>query len=480
MYYVETFEQNIKSQSYQEHTLLEGRYQLIRKIAVGGMGNVYKAVDTKNNNFPLAVKILHQQFRQHKQYIERFKREVDYCRQVSHPNVVKIFDLYCNDQIAFFTMEYIEGVSLEEKLLTEKIPLQEISKLLIEVCDGLRAIHNEGIVHRDLKPGNIMIQPDGSAKIIDFGISRDSSSRLTQKNVKVGSVSYMAPELWEGKKAVPQTDFYGVGCLLHEICTGKPPFLSEKPLELFMQHHKDKPKDLPEKYPQWLNELHHWLLAKKINQRPQNGGAIIDRIKAHCDDSLVVQTFTDHMSTQTVRGGQAMISVFPDLISGDRTENNKEKGKLNRKTLLLSLEATRSSKQEEEIRQGTQIRRSRTIMINLPLNSALVFEFEYPTLDFLFLGIFLASLNLFDGYLTSKGMETFGIHTEGNTLLKSLMYRYGHNQTLLVVKGIAIFLVFILTVAARKSKIVKNLVGTLSLIYLFAAVVPWIYILYYK
>ena len=334
---MENFEQqNIKSQSFQEDTLFEGRYKIVRKIAIGGMGNVYKALDRENEDFPLALKVLHRQFRSQRQYLERFTREVTYCQQVSHPNVVKIFDLYSNSEDIFFTMEYINGKSLEDILKEGLIEPSRIPKLLIEICDGLRAIHQENIIHRDLKPGNIMLQyakrirnvddtqtdtdrtirtgsvlynqlsPQrnnslksgkiikksdpllkfgdfiyGSAKIIDFGISRDPSSRLTQKNIKVGSIIYMSPELWQGKKATLKADFYALGCMIYELCTGRTPFVSEKPLEMSLQHINGVEPDLPSNYPEWLNQLYHQLMAKNPDSRPKSCCEIIDFIKTH-------------------------------------------------------------------------------------------------------------------------------------------------------------------------------------------------------
>jgi serine/threonine protein kinase len=468
----------IKSTAIERNTVLDERYLLLKKVATGGMGHVYRAEDLQNPGFPLAVKILHKGFLNDQSYLERFKREVELCEQVSHPNVLKIFDLVMNREQAYFSMEFIEGSSLES-LVSETGPLNpsQVMRFLVEVCDGLRAIHNARIIHRDLKPGNLMMQPDGSIKIIDFGISRDTkASRLTTKNIKVGSLLYIPPEVWMGKPHTIQADFYSLGCSLYEVCTGETPYYAENPAELMEQHRDNPIPHLPEHYPLWMQILLEKLMAKKASERPNSAEEILSFIREYAPESESIQTFHGSMQHSTVRSGQGMISVFDSLSS----ESLKNDALINpRRMLMFSLQATRPAHSISSAAKEHKPR-SKTVMLRLPNKSALVFEFEMPSRDFLFLGVFLGSLNSFDWFLTHKGVSAMGVHAEGNHLLKQLMIAYGLDTALLMTKGAALLLVLLLTVVARRSKAVKNVVGTLSLIYLMAAVIPWIYLIYYR
>lgn len=466
--------ESIKSKSFELNSLLAMRFRLEGKIATGGMGSIYRAVDLKNNNFPVAIKILHSGLQLDQDHLDRFKREVDICSQINHPNVVKIFDLFSENNQLFFSMELIEGKSLEEILRSKPYPIEKIPRLLIEIADGLKAIHSENIIHRDLKPGNIMVQEDGSVKIIDFGISRTIRSKLTRKNIQVGSIYYIAPELWQGKKASPQSDFYALGCMLHEMVYQRVPYYAESVDELMKLHQKADAPDLPETCPIWLDKLLHWSMSKNPKARPHNADEIIAYIREKDPQSSSVQTFGQHMEN-TIRSGQGAISVFPTLVP-DRAELKRICN--SRKTLMFSLNATRPAYRSEHVKY--EIKRGKTVVIKLPRNAAMVFEFEFPSWDFLFLGVFLASLNAFDWYLTHQGVSRFGFDSEGNSFMKSMILHFGLDQALLITKLLAILIVFVLTIIARRVKFVKNLVATLSAIYLFAAVIPWIYFLYYR
>ena len=469
----------IKSSAIERNTILDGRYLLSKKVATGGMGNIYRAEDTQHDNFPLAVKLLHKGFLNDPSYLTRFKQEVSLCELVSHPNVVKIFDLVIQPDRAYFTMEYIEGSSLEAQIQeTGPLNTKQVIRFLVEACDGLRAIHKAGIIHRDLKPGNIMMQPDGSIKIIDFGISRDTkAARLTTKNVKVGSLLYIPPEVWLGKSHTIQSDLYSLGCSLYELCTGEAPYYAENPAELMELHRDAMIPQIPEHYPVWMQELLEMLMAKKPTDRPENAEQVLEFLKKHSPESESVQTFHGPMQSRTIRSGQGMISVF-DSMSASGIRNDAAINP--RRLVMFSLQATRPAYSSASFKKEEYRPRSKTVVLKLPNRAALVFEFELPSRDFLFLGAFLGSLNSFDWFLTHKGVSNLGVHAEGNGFLKELMIAYGIDNALMMTKGAALLLVLVLTIIARRSKAVKNVVGTLSIIYLMAAVIPWIYILYYR
>ena len=465
----------IRSVGLQQQTLLAERYLIIKQLSRGGMGTIYLAEDLLNNGFPLAIKIIHKNFQSDKQYLDRFKQEVTLCHSVSHPNVIKIFDYVEVQDRVFFTMEHIIGKSLEEHLDEDTYPVEKLAKLIIEIADGLKAIHEKGIVHRDIKPANIMIQLDGSAKIIDFGVSRPKDSKMTQKNFKLGTLCYIAPEVWRGKTPSISSDLYALGILIYEAFTGKLPFESESMEALAKYHSSDMAPELPLSTPPWIVKLISSLLSKWPGDRFASAQDIIDFVQTNSIEGQKVQTFNGGMKEQTIRSGTGIISTFPQFAN--ITHNPTPT--FARSTLMLSLKATRSD-YEEDVEDQVQHRRSKTIIINLPKNAAIIFEFEYPTREFLYLGFFLGSLNILDGFLTKQGMHTLGTEAEGNALMAELMHAYGVDNALLMTKGIALTVVLAMTIMARKSKVIKDLVGFLSCFYCIAAIIPWIYILYYR
>ncbi len=474
----------LQSYEFQPDTVLKGRFLVKQKIATGGMGNVFLCQDLAVG-IPVAIKILHRVFQNDLEYLKRFSQEVAIASQIEHPNVVKIFELFQSTDLVFFSMEYVYGESLDLRLRRSDYSTQEISRLIIEIADGLNAIHKHSLIHRDLKPGNIMCQPDRSHKIIDFGVSKSPTSKLTKKNVRVGSISYIAPEIWLGKKAGPYSDLYSLGCLLYEVVNGHVPFLSENPLELMKQHCSLPVPEFKNEVSPWIHEIILKLLAKNPIERPTTE-ELIGLVRANNLESQSIQIFDSNHDARTVRSGQSMITVVDGWQAnkgtfGAGSSKPKDQDPLRtQRQLVLSLKATRPAHLEKTFNKLEQNRRGKTLVLKLPMNSALIFNFELPSKDFLFLGIFLGSLNLFDWYLTHQGVSTFGLMAEGNDFLKSMMIKFGPKEALLYAKGTTIFIVFLLTIMARKSKMVKDLVGFLSLVYLTAAIIPWIYILYYK
>jgi hypothetical protein len=375
-------------------------------------------------------------------------------------------------------MEYVPSDSLETLLDSYSFTERQIAEIIIEICKGLRVIHGQGIIHRDLKPANILVMSDGAIKITDFGVARDKYSRLTKKTQKVGSVCYMAPEIWLGKKLTAAVDLYGLGVVLYELTTGDVPFEHEWPGELMRRHLEElviPPVERNNRVPSWLNELVLRLLAKSPKARPKSAEEIIVYVKLY-----------GPLAGEKRQSGPPILPgkrPFNDLSFSAEEGYNVPKAKQldeRSKTYVFEVTATRLIEKAGLEEKPERKRRKATVVLRLPRRAAVIIEIEAPSRDFIFFGIFLASLQIFDGVLTSMGMTRFGTHAEGNPMMRYLMEQVGAHQALVIVKLFAVLLVVMLTVLAKRAKWVKDLIGFLSCIYLFMAVIPWLYLLFAK
>jgi serine/threonine protein kinase/Flp pilus assembly protein TadD len=225
-------------------TTFAKRYHIIEEIGRGGMGTVYKAVDTKIDE-KVALKLLNHEIAAEEKTTERFQNELKLARNISHRNVCRMYDFSESEGTPFITMEYISGEDL--KSLIRRIGQLTIGKAVFiarQICEGLAEAHRLGVVHRDLKPQNIMIDREGDAKIMDFGIARSLESKgLTDTGVIIGTPEYMSPEAVEGRETGPGSDIYSLGIILYEMLTGRPPFEGETPLSVAVKQKTAPPPD---------------------------------------------------------------------------------------------------------------------------------------------------------------------------------------------------------------------------------------------
>lgn len=275
-------------------TTIAGRYDLEKLLGVGAMGSVYLAKDLLLENELVALKILHHEFAATPMYAQRFLREVQLMRRISHPNIVRTYDVGADGELVYFTMEYVNGNSLDRLLLAGRPSFDQIENYLVQICSGLQAVHTANVIHRDLKPANVIITEDSPAnvivkensvvKITDFGVARPEVSKLTGHNEVVGSAGYMAPEIWLGRKASPATDLYSLGVMLFELCTGRLPFEADSPGSLMRLHLDRQPtplKELCPELPAWVGKLIVKLLAKSPQDRPRSAVDVIEFIQSH-------------------------------------------------------------------------------------------------------------------------------------------------------------------------------------------------------
>jgi len=262
-------------------TVIAKRYTIERSLGSGGMGAVYLVRDAYMEDRAVALKVLHPDLVVDEKQTQRFLREVQLMRRVDQENVVRTFDIGTDDEVVYFTMEYVPGRPLESFIEGQIFPMQKMDLLITQVCAGLQAIHKAGIIHRDLKPANILVLDDYRIKITDFGVARPEYSDLTAHNEIIGSALYIAPEVWLGTKLTPSVDLYSLGVVLYELTTGVLPFDGDSPAALMRMHLEYKPngpKLLNADIPPWLNKLILQLLAKSVEERPRDAGEVIDYV----------------------------------------------------------------------------------------------------------------------------------------------------------------------------------------------------------
>jgi serine/threonine protein kinase/tetratricopeptide (TPR) repeat protein len=221
-----------------------GRYRIVDELGRGGMGRVFKALDREVSE-AVALKVLVPAFSLDERMIERFRNELKLARRISHKNVCRIFDLGNSEGTYFITMEYIPGDNLKS-IIQMMGPLGPARALAVagQVCDGLAEAHRLGVVHRDLKSSNIMIDREGSARIMDFGIARTAETKgITDQGTLVGTPEYMAPEQVEGKDVDRRADIYSLGIILFEMMTGRVPFEGNTPLSVALKQKTERPPD---------------------------------------------------------------------------------------------------------------------------------------------------------------------------------------------------------------------------------------------
>ncbi len=256
-----------------------GRYQIIEELGKGGMGRVYKVFDRKIKE-KIALKLIKPEIAKDRKTIERFSNELKFARKIRHKNICQMFDLSEEQGTHFITMEFVEGQDLK-KLIRQMGHLAVGAAINIakQVCEGLAEAHASGVVHRDLKPSNIMIDNEGAARIMDFGIARSIEGKgITDAGVMIGTPEYMSPEQAEAAQVDHRSDIYSLGIILYEMATGKLPFEGDTPLSVAMKHKSEKlqaPRLLNPQIPDDLNNLILKCLEKSKADRYQAAEEVI-------------------------------------------------------------------------------------------------------------------------------------------------------------------------------------------------------------
>jgi serine/threonine protein kinase len=255
-----------------------GRYQIIEELGRGGMGKVYKAQDTEIKE-KIALKLIKPEISSDKKTIERFQNELKLARKISHRNVCRMHDLGKSEGNYFITMEYVDGENLKGMIrMMGQLSSGKTISIAKQVCEGLSEAHRIGVVHRDLKPSNIMIDKDGNAKIMDFGIARSLTGKgITGVGVMIGTPEYMSPEQVESKEIDQRSDIYSLGVILYEMVTGQVPFEGDTPYSIGVKHKSEVPRNPKEINPQISDDLNRMILKcleKEKDKRYQSAGEL--------------------------------------------------------------------------------------------------------------------------------------------------------------------------------------------------------------
>jgi serine/threonine protein kinase/Flp pilus assembly protein TadD len=256
-----------------------GRYQIIEELGKGGMGRVYKAFDTEIKE-KVALKLLNPEIATDQETVERFRNELKFARKIRHKNVCQMFDLNKEEGALYITMEYVHGDDLKQ--LIRKVGHLSPGQALVvakQVCEGLAEAHRLGVVHRDLKPHNIMVDDEGNARIMDFGIARSIRGKgVTGAGVMIGTPEYMSPEQVEGKEADKRSDIYALGVVLYEMLTGRVPFEGDTPLSVAYKHKNEPapdPRETNAQIPEDFSRLVLRCLEKEQEKRYQSAEDVL-------------------------------------------------------------------------------------------------------------------------------------------------------------------------------------------------------------
>lgn len=269
-----------------------GRYEVVGELGQGAMGVVYKARDPlidrevaiKTINLSLAME-------EREEYEARFYQEARAAGRLSHPNIVTVYDVGRNDEVAYIAMEYLQGRELRDILNeTPLLPVEEVLQIVTQVALGLAYAHDHDVVHRDIKPSNVMILHDGHVKITDFGIARMASSAVrTQTGMVLGSPKYMSPEQVMGKAIDRRSDIFSLGVMLYEMLTGQAPFVGENVNAIMYQTLNTipaPPSGANPAVPDMLDYIIAKTLAKDVDARYQNASELADDLKACLDTGM--------------------------------------------------------------------------------------------------------------------------------------------------------------------------------------------------
>lgn len=253
-----------------EGTVLAGRYEILQLLGEGGMGAVYKARDSELDRI-VVLKLIRPELAKNPEILRRFKQELILARQVTHKNVIRIFDLGQSDGIKFITMDFVEGQDLRRLLLEQgKFPPEQAARIMLQICRALEAAHGEGVIHRDLKPQNIMLDKKGRVYVMDFGIARSAYlPGMTQTGALIGTPEYMSPEQARGEKLTERSDLFSLGVIFYELLTGKSPYPDDAALATLWKRLQEKPKppiEVDPAVPRPLNDI----VMKSLEIKPED------------------------------------------------------------------------------------------------------------------------------------------------------------------------------------------------------------------
>ena len=347
--------------------LIDGRYQLTRQVANGGMASVYEAIDTRLDR-KVAVKIMHPHLAQDEAFVNRFIREAKAAAALSHPNIVAVQDQGWNQNgvpAVFIVMELIEGHTLREYLNERgRFEIKDAINYLTPILSALAAAHDLGIVHRDMKPENILISKEGRVKIADFGLARGEligSTMTAESSVILGSVSYLSPEQVQRGVADSRSDVYAVGIVAFEMLTGEKPFLGETPIQIAYMHVNQEIPSLRSKrkeIPEALDTLILQATNRDPDKRPRTAGEFLKALES-------IQNEIDPKTNQMKLALDLPVEPIKEKPRG-KMKKQVEEEKEDSIEIKETTKEIRAAKEEKK-KASKRVRRNRKIAIILAI-----------------------------------------------------------------------------------------------------------------
>ena len=306
---------------------LDGRYEIRELIGIGGMANVYRCYDTVDCR-EVAIKILKDEYLNNEEFIRRFKNESKAIAVLSHPNIVKVYDVSFGDMIQYIVMEYIDGITLKEYITQQGVlTWKETVHLITQILKALSHAHSKGVVHRDIKPQNMMLLADGTIKVTDFGIARFSNSTRTMTEQAIGSVHYIAPEQAKGDITDGKTDIYSLGVMMYEMLTGRLPFDGDNAVSVALMHLQvtpDTPRSINSTIPEGIEEITLKAMQKQPLDRYQSAQDMlqdIERFQMNPSVRFEYKYFSDKQHTKYMnavsKGKITRQEEFAQTVNGD-------------------------------------------------------------------------------------------------------------------------------------------------------------------
>lgn len=319
---------------------LDGRYEINELLGCGGMARVYNAYDIIDDR-SVAIKILKDEFLGNKDFIRRFKNESKAIAVLSHPNIVKVYDVSFGDRIQYIVMENIDGITLKEYIEKQhEIKWREAVYFTVQILRALEHAHEKGIVHRDIKPQNIMLLKDGTIKVTDFGIARfckNETRTMTEK--AIGSVHYISPEQARGDITDEKSDIYSVGVMLYEMLTGKLPFEADNAVSVAIMQMQSEPKKLREinpEIPEGLEDITLKAMKKDSKNRYTSAKQMLEAIEIFKKNPSIrfeYKYFNDNAPTKyleainNVKENKYKSEYFGGHFYDDNSESNEKRSK---------------------------------------------------------------------------------------------------------------------------------------------------------
>lgn len=303
---------------------LDGRYELLELIGVGGMADIYRAKDLEEDRI-VAVKILKTELADSDEFLRRFRNESKAIALLSHPNIVKIYDVGFTDKVQFIVMEYVDGITLTDYIEQQGLlKWRDAVHFTIQILRALQHAHDRGIVHRDVKSSNVMLLRDGTIKVMDFGIARfNRENNKTVSEKTIGSVHYISPEQARGDITDERSDIYSVGVALYEMLTGKKPFDGDTPVSIALMHMQTQPKkptELNGTIPEGLEQIVLRAMQKEPLQRYQTAGEMIKDLEEFKKNPAIVFEYKYNSADGTAK----YVDRAAGAVSEEKARRRKE------------------------------------------------------------------------------------------------------------------------------------------------------------